>query len=363
MARAYVVIPNWNGIDLLPECLESLRQQTLKHQVVLVDNGSVDGSVAMVRERYPEVQVIELPVNTGFTGGVNTGIEVAMDEGADYVALFNNDAVADEHWLEYLVTTAEAHPEVGAAGAKIVTQDGQRIDSTGDLYTIWGFPFPRGRDEEDQGQYDGPEQTEVFAVSGGASLYRVKMLRQIGLFDQRFFAYYEDVDVAFRGRLAGWKMRFEARAVVRHYVGGTNERMDEFERSGSTELKPKDHTVASGASTDFSRYHTAKNYVYLYTKDMPARLWWRYLPRFWLGVVMMAANSLRRGQARPWLRAMGRLVVTMPGVWLERVRVQRLRKVSAADIDRLLYKHLPPQQTSLRRALERLGLSGLAKHL
>jgi GT2 family glycosyltransferase len=361
--RAAIVIPNWNGIDLLAECLDSLRAQTLAAKIILVDNGSVDGSVELVREHYPEVQLIALDYNSGFTGGCNRGIEAALEQDVEYVALLNNDAVADAQWLERLVAAAEAHPEAGAVGAKILTQDGKRLDSTGDVYSIWGFPFPRGRDEADKGQYDAPDLQEVMAVSGGASLFRTAMLRQIGLFDQRYFAYYEDQDLCFRAQLAGWKVRYEPAAVVRHYVGGSSTRMDEYNKSGSTELAAKDHTVASGQPSNFARYHTVKNFVYLYTKNMPTVLYWRYLPRFITGFAMISANSVVRGQGWPWLQAIGRLVVTLPGVWVERWRVQRGRRVSAAYIDSLLYKQMPPTQKSLLRLLNRVGLGRFAKRL
>ena len=140
----YVIIPNWNGIDMIEECLEALRRQTLAHTVIVVDNGSVDGSNDVVREKYPEVQLLEFPNNAGFAGGVNRGIAPALVQGAAYVVLLNNDAVADEHWLEELVAVAEADETVGIVAAKIVTQDGKKIDSTGDFYSVWGFPYPRG---------------------------------------------------------------------------------------------------------------------------------------------------------------------------------------------------------------------------
>ena len=161
--KVAVVIPNWNGIDLIEECLGALAKQTQEHQLIVVDNGSVDGSNKVVREKFPDAMLIEFPDNAGFSGGVNRGIRPALEAGADYVALLNNDAVADPHWLEHLVKTMESDAKVGAVAAKIVTQDGKRIDSTGDFYSTWGFPFPRGRGEEDRGQYDGPEWREIFA--------------------------------------------------------------------------------------------------------------------------------------------------------------------------------------------------------
>lgn len=342
--RAIVVIPNWNGIDMLGECLDALARQTIKHHVILVDNGSKDGSLELVRDHYPEVQLIALPTNTGFAGGVNRGIRSALEQGADYVALMNNDAVADEHWLEHLAAAADAHPEAGAAAAKILTQDGKKLDSTGDFYSTWGFPFPRGRDEVDQGQYDSPEHQWVFAVSGGASLYRAKMLEQIGLFDERFFAYYEDQDIGFRGQLAGWKMLYEPQATVRHYVGGTSERMDTYKKTGSTALATKADHAPSGQPSAFARYHSIKNFAYLYTKNMPGWLYWKYLPRFWASWAMMMVSDARRGLLVSNLRANLVALAHLPGILADRWRIQARRSVSDAYIDSILYHDLPPQQ-------------------
>jgi GT2 family glycosyltransferase len=208
----YVIIPNWNGLDFLAECLDSLALQTQDHQTVVVDNGSTDGSKELVRSKYPQVHLIELNRNTGFAGGVNRGIEYVLEQEADLIALFNNDAVANPDWLAELVKAGKAHPKAGIITSKIKHYEGSKLDSTGDFYSVWGLPFPRGRDEVDHGQYD--DQREVFAGSGGASLYCAEMLRQIGLFDERFFAYFEDVDISFRAQLAGWQVRYQPTAVA-----------------------------------------------------------------------------------------------------------------------------------------------------
>src|SRR4051812_27073347 len=108
--------------------------------------------------------------------------------GADYAAPFNNDAVADEKWLENLVGYLDSHKSAGIACCKLLSADGKTIDSTGDYYTVWGLPYPRGRGESEIDKYDS--DTDIFGASGGASLYRVSMLKEVGLFDEDFFAYY-----------------------------------------------------------------------------------------------------------------------------------------------------------------------------
>jgi GT2 family glycosyltransferase len=168
--RVAVIVPNWNGADSLSACLDSLLAQTQKVHVIVVDNGSIDGSRELLK-KYEATEVILHDKNKGFSGGVNAGFRSAIEAGFDYVAAFNNDAVAEKVWLENLVKELDARSEVGIATGKFLGADGSYIDSTGDYYTVWGLPYPRGRGEKDLEKYD--EQVDVFAASGGASLYRV----------------------------------------------------------------------------------------------------------------------------------------------------------------------------------------------
>jgi GT2 family glycosyltransferase len=346
----FVIIPNWNGRDLIQKCLQALARQTQPHRVIVVDNGSVDGSDMLVEQEFPQVELKRFPDNAGFAGGVNRGIRPALKAGADYIALLNNDAVPEPDWLKRLVQAVEADPRAGIVTSKITAQGGRALDSTGDFYSIWGLPFPRGRGEADAGQYDGSDLRDVFAASGGASLYRAQMLREIGLFDERFFAYYEDVDLSFRARLAGWKVLYEPRAVVCHAISGTSSRI---KRNG-TALEPdaavthKDTALPSA----FTRFHTVKNYVYLYTKNMPGWLYWKYLPRFMGGWVLMFVNDLGRGLLLPNIQGTSVALIHLPGVLADRWRIQRRRKVRATEIDCQLVHSLPPlQQARLRRLL------------
>src|SRR5437763_11008250 len=170
--RISVVVPNWNGRDLIDRCLESVRAQTIRDlEIIVVDNGSADGSAEHLRRHHPDVRLVALAVNQGFAGGVNAGVAAARGE---FVALLNNDAWAAPDWLERLTARLASEPAAGACAPKIYRAEGSqptgRLDSTGELYSIWGLPFPRGRDQPDRGQYD--DAKAVFAVSGGASVYR-----------------------------------------------------------------------------------------------------------------------------------------------------------------------------------------------
>jgi GT2 family glycosyltransferase len=326
VARAAVVIPSWNGARFLRDCLRSVAAQTHPAMVIVVDNASTDGTRELVRGAFPEVTLLSLPSNRGFAGAVNAGIQHALRAGVDYVALLNNDAHAEPHWLERLLATAEAHPEAGIVTSKLLLADGVHIDSTGDFYSSWGWAYPRGRGEVDAGQYDGPHLREVFCGTGGASLLRARMLADVGLFDEDYFAYLEDQDLGFRAQLRGWKARYEPRAVAYHRMMGT-----------------------SAALGHFGRYQAIRNCIFLYVKNLPAPLCFKYLPKFLLGLALMAANDVRRRRfgaiAGAYLDAISRL----PAMLRKRHRVQAGRRVEVSYIDSILVHPLPPTQRRLVR--------------
>ena len=209
-----VVIVNWNGKHLLGECLDSLCAQHVDRvEIILVDNGSQDGSADYVRERYPDVRVVSLPENLGFAGGNNAGIRVASGK---YIALLNNDTKADPEWIPSLLREVEtSHPHVGMWASKILSYDNPDIiDNVGLLMYPDGLGRGKGRLEKDEGQYD--QAGESFFPSGCAGLYRRVMLDEIGLFDEEFFAYADDVDLGLRARLAGWQCIYVPSAKVYH---------------------------------------------------------------------------------------------------------------------------------------------------
>lgn len=318
MRNLFIVIPNWNGADLIGECLDSLQEQSQATQIVVVDNGSVDDSIDIIEKSYPEVVLIKLPENTGFSGGVNTGIKYALEQGADAVALFNNDAVADKDWLKNLSQTMDENPKSGIVTGKLLLTDKKHLDTTGDFYSVWGMPFPRGRNQRDEGQYDEPGL--VFGASGGASLYQAAMFNHIGLFDERFFAYYEDVDISFRAQLYGWDVYYQPSARAYHHLSATSSKLG-----------------------NFSRYHATKNFFMLYTKNMPGWLFWKYLPLFSLQAARLAASSILKGHSWTYLKGLGRAILNIPYVRAERRRIQKERLVHTEAIDVILYKQRPPR--------------------
>ncbi len=322
-ANIAVVVPNWNGADHLAACLDSLLAQSLACRVIVVDNGSVDGSLKLL-EKYSGIEVILHERNKGFAGGVNAGFRRAIDDGLKYVASFNNDAVADKDWLKELVAELDANPKVGIATSKILNGSGKKLDSTGDYLTNWGLPYPRGRGESDLDKYDG--STEVFAASGGASLYRVKMLQEVGLFDEDFFAYYEDVDLSFRAQLAGWKVRFVPSAVVRHQIGAT-----------------------SGKLKGFTAYQTMKNQPLVLYKNLPTKLWWTVGWRFTLAHTAFFLRAIGRGHGWAALKGDLRGTYLIFKKHFVRKRLQDSRKVKDSYIWGMMVHDLPPNARGLRR--------------
>ncbi len=321
-----VVIPNWNGKKYLKSCINSLLKQSVTPNIIIVDNGSVDGSPEYIERNFQQVKLIKLGTNHGFTGGVNAGIKEAIRNSQDFVALFNNDAVADKYWLENLAHALAKRNNVGIVTGKFMRNDKEHLDSTGDFLTTRGLPFPRGRNEIDSGQYD--KSNYVFGATGGASLYRVEMLKQTGLFDEKFFAYFEDVDISFRAQLAGWKVYYEPKAIAYHKVGGT-----------SSKLGP------------FSRYHSTKNFHILFLKNMPGAIFWKYFPLAVLQSFRMAVGSIIHRQYLTHVKGYCAAVLLIPHAIKERRKIQKNRKVSTKYIDSILVRGRAPKPNKYKAEL------------
>lgn len=227
--QAAVIVVNWNGRHFLDDCLTALEKQTYPNfEVTLVDNGSTDGSVEFVRERFPGVRIIGLAENAGFAKANNLAIARALNDGAQYVALLNNDTKTDERWLEHLVRAMASKSDIGICASKMLRMDDPRVlDSAGHIFRK-GRISERGHGETDARQYD--DRLDIVGACAGACLYRREMLEEIGLFDERFGSYYEDAELSWRAHNRGWRARFVPESVVLHRRGGTTKsdrRIDE----------------------------------------------------------------------------------------------------------------------------------------
>jgi GT2 family glycosyltransferase len=326
--RTTVVVPNWNGRDFLGPCLTALRDQVERDfAVVIVDNGSQDGSAAFVEEHFPEAQLIQLNQNRGFAAATNAGIKTAPGE---YVALLNNDCEPAPSWLSELVACLERHPRAIASTSKLVLRDEPHvIDDAGDILSTYFRAYERGRGEHDRGQYDG--ELQVFGASGAASLWRVEMLKQIGLFDEDFFAYYEDVDLSFRARLAGYECWYAPRAVVRHARAGTSQEW----------------------AAQFTHFYGVRNRWAMIVKNVPTTLLLRSVPRLVLAEALSIARALRERNARHLVRAYGDVVRAAPVLLRRRRAVQARRTVTTAELRATLTLGYPRLRVRAAEVLRR----------
>ena len=310
--RVAVVIPNWNTRKFLGPCLESLRRQRYRDFVtIVVDSASTDGSVLFVGENFPEVRVVALPENRGFSGAVNAGIGASEGE---LVALLNNDTEQDPGWLEGLVRAADRRPEVGLFASKLVDFGDRRVlDGAGDALRRSGLPYRLGHGENDRGQFGREEY--VFGACAAAALYRRTVFKEIGPFDEDFFAYCEDGDVSFRAQLAGHRCLYVPAAVVYHV--------------GSVSTGGKRSPTATRLGT--------RNGLLLLVKNLPRPFVGRFLPSIVLGQLLrLLVVSLSPGGLRAHLEGLAEARRMLPGMLRKRKGIQASRRVSDAYVGELL---------------------------
>ena len=327
MNRATVVIPNWNGMKWLQDCLQSLSDQAgADFDTVIVDNGSTDGSVAFIKSRFPAVKVICVPENVGFAKAANIGIAQAM---TPYIALLNTDTRPDPDWLSSLVARLDrAPPEVGALSSQMLRFEDRRfIDDAGDTLTWYGAATKRGHG--DPATAHG-EESEVLSVCAGAGFYRRAFLERAGGFDETFFAYLEDVDLGLRGRLLGYRFLYVPGARVLHQGHG------------------------SGLPTPRYVALMTCNRLVLFAKSIPLRLLLRHAPRLFYGQIWFL---FAYGHAWASLKGYGSFIVRLPSTLRERRRILDKMVLEPSQIDRLLSSTKPAPRLSelLSRRLGRLG--------
>ncbi len=304
-----IVIVTWNGRRFLDACLTAVSlQEGVDAETILVDNGSADGTVDHVRARHPRVRVVALQENRGFAGGNNAGVR---DARGRLVALLNNDTVPDRGWLRALRDGLDERTGFALATSRIVyMHDPSLIDSAGDGLLRWGgaFKHHHGAPAAEAG-----ESGEVFGVSGAACLMPSAVFRELGGFDEDFFASHEDVDLSYRARLLGYRCRYVADAVVRHH--------------GSATL---------GHASRLAVFHGQRNVEWMYLKNTPASLLVRTLPGHLVYNVAAAVHFARGGLLGTFLRAKLAALAGLPRMLRKRAAVQRTRRVGPAAIWPLL---------------------------
>lgn len=309
---ASVVVPTLNGAHLLPNCLDSLVAQTFRDlEVIVADGASTDSTSQLVASRYPSVRLLRLRRNCGFSGNVNAGLRAAR---GDVLCLLNNDAIADSDWVATCVETLTQHPDLGSVASKVLFQDGRTINSVGDVFCRDGTARQRGN-----GQPDGPAWSAaapVFGAMGGAAAYRRSMLADVGLFDEWFFAYLEDVDLAFRAQLRGWSCLYQPLARVLH-------------RGSATGGGP------------LASFYNGRNLIRLLAKDLPTILAARMLPAivgFQVRRAREALSAWRGSAARAMLRGQLAGLASLACHLADRPPIQRNRRIS----DEALYALFSP---------------------
>lgn len=279
MKKTTVVIPNWNGKAYLKDCLDSLLiQKDTAAEIIVVDNGSSDGSVSFLEEHYKAVKVIQFHENTGFCKAVNAGIRAAETE---YVILLNNDTRADEYFIQRLEERVGQSEKLFSVSAKLVSmQNPEILDDAGDYYCALGWAFAEGKGKQDSPAYSRPKK--IFAACGGAAIYRRKIFEEIGLFDENHFAYLEDIDIGYRARIYGYVNMYEPEAVVYHAGSAT---------SGSK-------------YNEFKVNFSSRNSVYIVRKNMPLLQRIINLPLLMAGFMIKTLFFAKKGYGRIYVKGL-----------------------------------------------------------
>lgn len=274
-----VIIPNYNGERFLKDCLEALKGQTFEDmEVIMVDNASTDNSIAAAKELYPGIRVVALDENTGFAYAVNRGIEAAAGE---YVLLLNNDTIVFPNFVKNQYKMIKGKPDVFSCSALMIQNKNRELaDDAGDELAALGWGFAPDRDKPASGC---KVPHEVFSACAGAAIYRKAVFDEIGMFDESFFAYLEDMDVGYRARLAGYRNLYNPYAKVYH-LGSAS--------SGSR------HNA-------FKVELSARNSMWMFRKNMPA---WQLIinaPFLFAGIVIKTAYFAKKGLIKPYLKGIG----------------------------------------------------------
>jgi GT2 family glycosyltransferase len=309
-----VIVVNWNGAAHLRRCLGQLRAQRFRDfETIVVDNGSSDGSDEIVAREFPECRLLRQERNLGFAAANNLGARAAS--GA-WLALLNNDAFPEPDWLEALARATAEHPQYsGFASCQLDDAAPSRLDGAGDAYHTSGLAWRLGHGETFGPPWDRPR--EVFAPCAAAVLYRRDAFLAAGGFDETFFCYFEDMDLAFRLRLCGARFLYLPQARVRH-VG----------------------SASIGQKSDLARYLGHRNLVWTFVKNMPPALFWRFLPgHILLNLMSLLVFSLRGQPGAIW-RAKWHALKGLPRVLRARRAIQAARTAPAEELERHMQRGL-----------------------
>lgn len=304
-----VVIVNWNSGEMLFRAVAALGRQDHPCRVFIVDNASTDSSVDDVLHRFPAVEVIRAGGNLGFAAGNN--LAVRRLSAYEWIAFLNPDAFPEPDWLRRLVSAAAARPDYASfASCVVFDSDPGILDAAGDDFHVSGFAWRRGH-----GRRAGSQSAdrEVFMATATAALYRRSAFEEAGGFDERYFCYYEDVDLGVRLRLLGHRCWYVAGAIVRHVGSGI-----------------------TGKGSAFVAKHTQRNRIWTFVKVMPSPWLWLLLPLHTFYQLVALLHYARQGQMAPALRGTLEALRGLGPVLRARRIVQHSRRVNSREFFRTM---------------------------
>ncbi|MCZ2126219.1 MAG: glycosyltransferase family 2 protein [Anaerolineales bacterium] len=321
-----IVIVSWNSGEHLTRCLSLLAKQTFQDfEIILIDNGSTDDALKQAREKFAKMPMTikELESNVGFAVANNLGAQLAKGK---WLALLNADAYPEAQWLEALLKAARDNPRYASFSSRQIQYDHPHLlDGAGDAYHVSGLAWRNGYNLS--AEENGLEQREVFSPCAAAALYSREEFLQVGGFDEDYFSYFEDVDLGFRLRLNGGRCLYVPSAVVRH-VG----------------------SASTGKVSDFVIYHGHRNLVWTYVKNMPALLFWLYLPLHLMMNVFFIFSFIFQGKGDAILRAKKDALRGLFAALKKRRLVQKMKKATLRDLlDVMQTGWLDPYLESRRR--------------
>jgi GT2 family glycosyltransferase len=307
-----IIIITWNSKKHLFKCLDHLSAQTFQgFEVIIVDNGSTDGSLDGLQEKHFEfdLQIQLLSSNRGFAAANNIGVHLAHGK---WIALLNADAFPTSEWLENLIKATGDNPEYSCFSShQIQAENPNFLDGAGDAYHVSGLAWKRFLGYP-ANQY-GLEKTEVFSPCGAAALYLRQAFLDVGGFDDDFFSYMEDVDLGFRLRLQGNRCLYVPEAIV-HHVGSST----------------------FGWHSDFAFYHSHRNMIWIFVKDMPYPMVWGYLPAHIMANIIYIVNYAVRGRGKVLWQAKWDALKELPKFIRKRREIQKHIRVQPTDLAKII---------------------------
>ena len=289
-----IIIPNYNGKNLLSSCLKSIYKNSyLPEKIIVVDNGSTDGSIEYLESKYKDVKIIKNTKNLGFARAVNQAVEKSRNK---YVAVINNDISLDKNWFKAIKEQIRKtkNKSIACWCGKILTKNGKTVESKGLLYLMCGKAtnISNGKKEE---KITNEKPKYVFGASGAATIYEIKAIIKSGLFDEDFFAYQEDVDLSLRLQKMGFKTLYVPGAVCFHRGGATSNKMGNFRQR-----------------------MVFKNWIYIIIKNYPLKTILRYLPQIALERVKNLYDLIKN---TPTIKVVPDLTITFIQIMLKSPRM------------------------------------------